>query len=58
MDDNNKKIINLTEEERIRAKYWEDNGIEPEETYSISLRDLSDLYPVKNYPSSSTKLEK
>lgn len=58
MDDNNKKIINLTEEERIRAKYWEDNGIEPEETYSISLRDLSDLYPVKNYLSSSTKLEK
>lgn len=58
MDDNNNKIINLTEEERIRAKYWEDNGIDPEETYSISLRDLADLYPVKNYPSSSTKLDK
>lgn len=48
MDDNN-KIIKLTEEERIRAKYWEDNGIEPEEIFKVSLEDLANLYPVKDY---------
>ena len=39
--------------ERIRAKYWEERGIEPEETYPISLSDMSKLYPVKNYPDST-----
>ena len=36
-----------------RENYWKDKCIEPEETYPISLSDMSTLYPVKSYSDTS-----
>lgn len=39
-----------SQEYSSRENYWNDHGIEPEETYQVNISDMARLYPIKNYP--------